>query len=140
MKERLIREFEEYERGLVFEEDKKTFSSYFNSLRSVKDQKNSDIIRNSDIEKSYYYQIIKGKRIPGRDKIISLCIGAGLNQEETSYALILNENAPLYMRKRRDRIIAFALKERLSVTETNLLLDEMKEMMLSEEMAFGRKG
>ena len=109
----------------MVKEDTRTFCSFFLSLDKVRHTSNAEIIRNSDVEKSYYYQIIKGNRIPSRDKVIRLCIGAGLSPEETSQALILNENAPLYMNRKRDRAIAYAIERRLSVTETNLLLVEL---------------
>ncbi len=117
--------FDSFTKKLMVKEDTRTFCSFFLSLDKVRHTSNAEIIRNSDVEKSYYYQIIKGNRIPSRDKVIRLCIGAGLSPEETSQALILNENAPLYMNRKRDRAIAYAIERRLSVTETNLLLVEL---------------
>ena len=123
MKREKKNELDQIMKGTTEEMD--SFFSYFCSLDQVKAKTNAEIIRNSDVEKSYYYQIIKGNRIPSRDKVIRLCIGAGLSPEETSQALILNENAPLYMNRKRDRAIAYAIVRRLSVTETNLLLVEL---------------
>ncbi|MBR0146157.1 MAG: XRE family transcriptional regulator [Eubacterium sp.] len=107
-----------------------TFADYYRSRKNAKQRTNADLILNCDVEKSYFYQIMKGNRIPSRDKVLRLCIGAGFTIEETSYALILNENAPLYLKRRRDRVLAFAVAKGLSVTETNLLLDEQGEKTL----------
>ena len=111
-------------------EEKDSFFTYFCSLDQVKAKTNAEIIRNSDIEKSYYYQIMKGNRVPSRNKVLRLCIGAGLSAEETSHALILNENAPLYLKRKRDKILSYAIEKGLTVTETNILLDEQGETML----------
>ncbi len=132
MERDLSKEYEEFARTSVRpeEDEERSFIDYYRSLEKVMRMPNSEIIKNGDLEKSYFYQILKGNRIPGRDKVIRLCLGAGLTVEETSQALILNENAPLYLKKKRDRILAFAVKKGLSVTETNLLLDEKGEQPL----------
>ena len=128
----LVKEYEKYARKASASEgdEERTFVEFFQSLDKVKQMTNAELIRNSDLEKSYFYQIMKGNRVPSRDKAIRLCLGAGLNLDEASQALILNENASLYLKKKRDRILAFALEKGLSVTETNLLLDEEGESPL----------
>ena len=132
MERDLVTEFKKYLQNQRASEDDegRTFVEYFRSLEKVKGMSNAEVIRNSDLEKSYYYQIMKGNRVPSRDKVIRLCIGVGLTVEEASRALILNEDAPLYLKKKRDRILAFAVEKGLSVTETNLLLDEEGECPL----------
>ena len=120
----------ELDQILIGTVEKDSFFSYFFSLDQVKTKTNAEIIRNSDIEKSYYYQIMKGNRVPSRNKVLRLCIGAGLSTEETSHALILNENAPLYLKRKRDKILSYAIENGLTVTETNILLDEHGEITL----------
>lgn len=120
----------ELDQILIGTVEKDSFFSYFFSLDQVKTKTNAEIIRNSDIEKSYYYQIMKGNRVPSRNKVLRLCIGAGLSAEETSHALILNENAPLYLKRKRDKILSYAIENGLTVTETNILLDEHGETTL----------
>ena len=86
-----------------------------------------NIPRTSGIEKSYYYQIMKGSRNPGRDKVIRLCIAAGLTNRETTRTLELSGNAPLYPKNRRDIIITVGINQHASVDDINLLLDKYKE-------------
>ena len=107
-----------------------SFSEYFWSLPNVKALSDSEIIKLSGIEKSYYYQIKKGKRSPGRDKIIRLCIGTKLTVQETTHALELSEYAVLYSRNRRDIILTVAINRQLTVIDTNLLLDKYNEKPL----------
>ena len=108
----------------------KTFPEYFRSLSKVQETTDTALIEQSGIERSYYYQIMKGKRHPGRDKILRLCIGAGLSLRETTRALELSENAPLYPKSRRDIIITVAINQSASVIDTNLLLFEYGEKPL----------
>ena len=108
----------------------KTFPEYYRSLPRVKETTDSTLIELSGIERSYYYQIMKGKRHPSRDKILRLCIGAGLTLRETTRALELSENAPLYPKSRRDIIITVAINQSATVIDTNLLLFEYGEKAL----------
>ena len=108
----------------------KTFPEYYRSLPRVKETTDSALIELSGIERSYYYQIMKGTRHPSRDKILRLCIGAGLTLRETTRALELSENAPLYPKSRRDIIITVAINQSATVIDTNLLLFEYGEKAL----------
>jgi len=103
------------------------FVSYFRSLPAVQEMTDPEMIDRSGIEKSYYYQIMKGTRRPSRDKVIRLCIGAKLSLRETTRALELNESAPLYPKNRRDIILTVAINQRASVMDADLLLDQYGE-------------
>ena len=100
----------------------KTFPEYFRSLPTIQHTSDTDLIRASGIEKSYYYQILKGTKSPGRDKILRLCIGAGLSLQETTRALELSGNAPLYPKRRRDIILTVLINQKASVDDANLML------------------
>ena len=109
----------------------KTFIKYFRSLPQVQKLTDSDLINLSGIEKSYYYQIFKGTRNPSRDRVLRLCIGAGLSMRETTRALELSQLAPLYPKNRRDIIISVAINQHASVLDTDTLLDKYNEEPLS---------
>ena len=105
----------------------KDFVSYYRSLPAVQALTDSELIERSGIEKSYYYQIMKGTRKPSRDKILRLAIGAGLTLRETTRSLELSEMTPLYPKSRRDIIITVAINQKANVIDTNLLLDQYGE-------------
>ncbi len=107
------------------------FRTYFRSLPAVHTLTDTDLIQRSGVEKSYYYQIMKGVRKPSRDKVLRLCIGAGLSLREVTRALELNESAPLYPKNRRDIILTVAINQHANVIDTNLLLDRYDEAVLS---------
>lgn len=99
-------------------------SSYLNDIFKDKKDDISSIIKKSEIERTYAYQILNGtKSNPGRDKIIKLCIAGELSIKETTRALEISKAGVLYPREKRDAIIIFAINNKLSVQDTNLLLD-----------------
>ena len=99
-----------------------SFPEYFQSLDGVREMDSRNLIRSSGLERSYYYQVMKGTRRPGRDKVLRLCLAAGLNLKETTRALELSGNAVLYPRRRRDFILTVAVNQMADVDDTNLLL------------------
>lgn len=58
-------------------------SNYLNQLLEEKSLKKSTVIKNSELNEIYGYQIFSGKRIPSRDKLISISFGLELSLEET---------------------------------------------------------
>lgn len=108
-----------------------SFSEYFRSLPSVYKVDSGELIRKSGLERSYFYQVMKGTRSPGRDKVLRLCLGAGLTLRETTRALELSGNAVLYSRKRRDIILTVAINQKAGVDDANLLLYKYGEEPLA---------
>ena len=108
-----------------------SFPEYYESLQSVQALGNAELIRRSSLERSYYYQVMKGSRNPGRDKVLRLCLAAELTLRETTRALELSGNAVLYPRRRRDIIITVAINQKTGVINANLLLDKYGEEPLS---------
>ena len=50
-------------------------SDYLELLITGKNLKKGDIIKHCGIEKSYFYQILKGKKKPSRNKILMIAFG-----------------------------------------------------------------
>ena len=121
------REMEDYFQNPKVSDNYDSFLDYFKSLDKVRSLPDSDLIKLSGIEKSYYYQIMKGSKTPSRDKVLRLCIGAGLSYRETIRALEVSGNAILYSKNRRDIIITVAINQKQSVIDTNILLDKYSE-------------
>ena len=124
------REMEEYLEIPAVADGFQTFPDYFQSLEAVKSMDSRDLIQSSGLERSYYYQVMKGTRSPGRNKVLRLCLAAGLNLKETTRALELSGNAVLYPRRRRDIILTVAINQMADVDDTNLLLYKYGESPL----------
>ena len=105
-------------------------SQYLNELIKKSNLSKADVIKKSGIDRVYGYQILNGTKTPSRGKLIQFAFGLQLDFESVQKLLKYNGFAPLYAQNRRDSIIIFALKEKLSVIELNILLDEKGEEIL----------
>lgn len=88
----------------------------------------SNIINKSDFSYCYFYDVINGRKIPGRDKIIRLILTMHLSVDECQEALRISGRSALYPRIRRDAIILFAISNGYSIYQlSELLADEGEE-------------
>lgn len=101
-----------------------TFAEYMKAFLQKHEMTDAALIKASLLPRTYAYQILNGTKNPGRDKVLALCIAAGMDYEETQRALALSNMGKLYPRRREDSIIIFALEQKLSVLQTNELLYE----------------
>jgi len=85
------------------------------------------------ISKSYLYQVIPAKNIPpktvknnpDRKILIAVAIALKFSLDETQHLLKYAELPELYPRKKFDATVVYVLERKLSLVETNILLDEM---------------
>lgn len=96
-----------------------TLAEYLCQIFEERSLSKSDVIHNSDINEIYAYQILAGKRLPSRDKIICLCIGAKFSVEDTNKALQIGGYAPLYPKTQRDSIIIYGIHNSYTVWKIN---------------------
>ena len=81
-----------------------------------------DIIKRSGMEEGYLYQIFNGRRHAKRDKLLQLAFGFPLTVEETQRLLRLGGYGELYVRRKRDVYLMFALEKGYDVQQANMLL------------------
>lgn len=125
-----VSELNKYTENLSEQKEHLSLSEYFTTYLRSHNIQESDLIRSSQIPRTYAYQILNGTKNPGRDKVLALCLAAQMNYEETQRALALANLGKLYPRRKRDSIIIFALNQKLSVLQTNELLYEKNENIL----------
>lgn len=90
----------------------------------------STVIKESNLSRTYAYQIFSGTRQPGRDRLLSLCLAMGLSLKETQRALSIAQLGNLYPKRKRDAALIFAMNKKLSVLQTNDLLFELGDKVL----------
>ena len=100
-----------------------SFREYFFGLEKVRTKDEAEIRKGSGIERTYYSHIRDGSKHPGRDKVLRLCLSAGLSPDETRRALEAAGLPVLYAKSRRDAVLSFCLQRHLSVIDTDLLLE-----------------
>lgn len=111
-----------YTENLDSHSEHTSLSEYFMAYLHSRNMYESELIRESQIQRNYAYQILNGSKKPGRDKVLALCIAAKMNYSDAQRALALADCGKLYPRRKRDSVIIFALHKELTVQQTNELL------------------
>lgn len=124
--------FQEYEKANKKFMLNKSLSEYLCDLLNEKNLSKAQVIRKSQLNDNYAYQLFSGTRkSPQRDKLICLAIGMNLSLNETDSLLKLAGFSPLYPKLKRDSIIIININSRKSVIETNEALYEADEETLN---------
>lgn len=100
-------------------------TDHLKGLLKKKGMKAAEAIKNSNLDRSYGHQVISGKRIPSRDKLIALAMGMGLELSEVDELMKVSGNRTLYARDPRDGAIMFAFSRHMSLDDLNIMLDNM---------------
>ncbi len=122
---------QDFSNELKESEKKISFSAYLLEKMQEKEISPARLWELAQIQRNYGYQILNGTKLPGRDKVISLCLSLSLTLEEAQRALILADAGALYARRTRDSILIFSLQKGLSVSDTNILLFDNSSEPLS---------
>ena len=106
---------------------------YLESLLAEKNLVKREVIEQSGLNREYAYHIFSGNRKnPSRAKILALAIAMGLNFDEVQYLLRYARQSPLYPRNPWDSVIISAVEQKLTVPQTNDLLNQLGETLLLE--------
>jgi hypothetical protein len=112
----------------------KTLKNHLDELIFQKELDIPDIIRDSELDKGYVYQIFSGRRTPSRDKLVAIAFGMHLSLDETQELLKISGNKELYSRQKRDAILMFAFNKSLNIYEADeLLADHGCDTLLPDE-------
>ena len=109
-----------------------TLVDYLKKLCEERKVTASKVIGKAQIERGYGYQIFRGIRNPSRDKLLQLAFGFHLTVEEAGKLLLIAGKSPIYPRLKREAVIAWCLKEQLSLRETQEYLGEYGLSLLGE--------
>ncbi len=102
-----------------------SFAQYFNEYIGENGLVLSEIIDRSGISRNYAYNIVNGTRNPSRDKIIALCIGAGMNVSTCNRALKIAKEGALYPKDERDAHIIIGINSGITkVIDINIVLEQ----------------
>ncbi|MBO5177304.1 MAG: hypothetical protein J6C07_07595 [Lachnospiraceae bacterium] len=105
----------------------KTVQEYLNEMLIKYNLEKSEIIRKSGLSGTYAYQIFDGKKSAGRDKLIQLAFGFPLNLEETQKLLRFGGHNELYVKKKREAFVMYALGKEYDINQVNDLLYQNEE-------------
>ena len=86
-----------------------------------------DVVVGCNLDRSYGYQLFNGTRRPTRNFLLRLALLLRLSDEEAQRLLNIAGRQPLYVRRRRDAAVLYALSHGLTVEETEELLEDIGE-------------
>ena len=85
----------------------------------------SEVARAAGISDIYLYQIFSGQRRPSRDRLIRICLGMRMGEEDTQQLLRSCGYSPLYAREPRDAVLLHGILHGKTLQDINrLLLDQ----------------
>lgn len=105
-------------------------ADYLNELLIKYDGKKTEIGKRANLDESYMYQIFNGRRNAKRDKLLRLAFGFPLTVDETQKLLRLAGYGELYVRRKRDAYLMFALEKRYDAMQADDLLYDKGEKVL----------
>ena len=101
-----------------------SFREFYVKFISEKNIDIPEILKRSCVSRNYIYNILNGDREPSRDKILALCIAAGMDFAKTNRALELAGKRRIYPKDERDARIAIMINQGVqNVTDVNIMLD-----------------
>ena len=102
------------------------FPAYLKNVMNERGIKASDLIVQMNMEKSYFYQILKGRRAPGREFLIHLSFLLKLNLDETQRLLKMANRQPLYPRLKKDAAVIYGITHKMDYEEYEELLQSLE--------------
>lgn len=99
-------------------------------LLSKYEVKKSEFIYKTNLSRSYLYEVFSGKKLPSRDKLISMIIAIGLTVDEANKVLQAGSYTALYPKDLRDAIILFGIQQKMPIHKVNDILYELNIELL----------
>ena len=96
-----------------------SFPEYLEQWLKKKRLSRADVVRRSNLNKGYVYQIFSGKKYPSRDKVIALAFGLGLDAQEVQILLKQAGYRELYPRDPRDALLLFSFAKGMTIIDAN---------------------
>lgn len=97
----------------------KPLYKYLNELIDNSGAAKADVIARSSLNRIYAYQILSGKRLPSRDKLIAFAFGLQLDLDGTDRLIKYVGYSPLYARNKRDAIIISVIEQKGNIFKVN---------------------
>lgn len=112
-----------------FEQNAKEFLSvplnrYLKALIDKKGYTRAKIVRESGINRRYFYDILSGKRNATRDYVLRILLVLKTPLKNAQWLLRATGYAQLYARDRRDSVIIYCVNHQSSVKDCNAMLEK----------------
>lgn len=101
--------------------------AFWENLITERNYSKSNIINKSDFSYCYFYDVINGRKMPTKDKVVRLGLAMKLSLDECQQALKISGRSALYPRIRRDSILIYAIENKLTIFQCDELLSKYGE-------------
>ncbi len=101
--------------------------AFWENIIESKNYSKSNIINKADFSYCYFYEVINGRKLPTKDKIVRLALAMKMTIEECQQALKVSGRSALYPKSRRDSILIYAIEQQMTVIQCNNLLEDNGE-------------
>lgn len=105
-------------------------ADYLRSLLVEKGLKKAEVIEASGLGQQYAYHIFAGRKHTSRENLLAIALAMELTTKEAQRLLRYGNVGRLYVRDPWDSIVWYALEHRLTVMETNELLQRFSKAPL----------
>ncbi len=102
-----------------------SFSDYLNAWCRRNLAYPEQVIRRTNLEKSYGHQLFTGKRNPSRDTVLQLAFAMKADLAQAQEMLRIARRSVLYPRIKRDAVIIYCLHNHLSLEDTQSVLQDL---------------
>lgn len=114
-------------------DEQPVFCHYLYEVLNRHQKSSKSVIEDCGIERSYFYHILNGQKMPSRNVVIRICLCMGATLAETNQLLRLANQGVLYAKIRRAAAIIFCIENHYTMHQTNELLLESHEQPLYRE-------
>lgn len=87
-------------------------SQFLEDIRKQRQIKETEIIKETSLDRVYAYQILNGTRTASRDKLLCICLALHMTLKETQTALNINGNNRLSPKNKRDATVIYAIHKK----------------------------
>lgn len=99
-----------------------SLGEYLNLIISKMHMSKARVIRESGINRRYFFDILSGKRRPDRNYVIRILLSVGASFQDAQWLLMATQYPQLYARDKRDCVIIYCFEHRLSAKECGGML------------------
>ena len=107
--------------------DAPDLAQFLNEQLAERGLKQSQVLRDAQIEPTFGWYVFNGQRGMGRDNVLKLCFAMGFDVRHANRALQAAGANTLYPKNRRDTIIIYCLEHGCSLLQTNETLYDFGE-------------
>ena len=107
-------------------------SEYLQHLCRARGMIPEQVIKKSQIDRTYGHHIFNGTRLPSRDKLLMLSFGFELSLDETQELLKTAGKSILYPKVKRDAAIIYGISHKMNIMDVQYLLTSVHLPLLGE--------